>query len=141
MTFSNPMKAVIGLLVAFAATIGGARLASEASMTPDGQVSAAPWAQHSMDYIAWNGLRWTAWIRDGNFELLPETEGNWHRHANTTLAYIGWDGEPMQARIQGEHFVIAHRGEWHGSVEEANAIRYRDWEGANRIRTVTQLTR
>ena len=141
MSISNPVKAIIGLIVAFALSVMGARLAFEASGPDEASSTAAPWAQNKMEFIAWNGQRWTAWLRDGNFELTPENEGNWHRHANSSIAYIGWGGEPIQARLHGEQFQIAHRGEWHAAVEEVEAIHYIDWSGVRRVRSVEQLTR
>lgn len=141
MTISNPIKALIGLAVAFGAAIGGAKFAFESTSAADVQAAADPWAQDKMEFIAWNGQPWTGWIRDGNFELVPENEGTWHRHSNTTIAYIGWDAEQWQARVDGDQFVIAHRGEWHGHTEAVEALRYRDWGGVNSVRTVAQLTR
>ena len=139
--FSNPIKAIAGLAIAFALTVGGARLAYEASSAGARPAATAPWAQDRMEFVAWNGQRWTGWVRDGQFELTPLNEGKWHRHSNSTIAYIGWDGDLWQARVDGDVFRVAHRGEWHGQVETSDALRYRDWSGNHRIRTVTQLQR
>jgi hypothetical protein len=141
MTISNPIKALIGLAVAFGATIVGAKFASEASNVAEVQGTTAPWAQDRMEFVAWNGQRWTAWWLDDRFELTPQTEGKWHRHANTSIAYIGWDGAQWQARVDGDEFLVAYKGEWHGHVETVNSLRYLDWSGERRIRTVSQLTR
>jgi hypothetical protein len=57
------------------------------------------------------------------------------------LAFIDWNGTPAQAKIEGEAFLIAHRGDWNGSIQRESALRYRDWAGENRLRTVKQLQR
>jgi len=141
MPISNPIKALIGLAVAFAATVGGARLAFEASSHAQSPTATAPWAQDRMEFVAWNGQRWTAWVHDGRFELTPQSEGTWHRHSNTTIAYIGWDGELWQARVDDGRFRVARRGEWGDHSETIDSLRYRDWSGNRKVRTVTQLTR
>lgn len=102
---------------------------------------ARPWSQHSMEFVAWNGSQWTAWIRGGRFELLPRERGRWQRHANVSLAFTDWQSEPWQAKIDGEQFLLAFRGDWKGRTERASALRYRDWRGQPQVRTVAQLRR
>ena len=99
------------------------------------------WAQDTMEFVAWNNEEWTAWIRDGTFEQLPQDEGKWHRHSNASLAFTDWDGERWQAKIEGDEFLLAHHGNWEGPVERSDAIEYRDWAGRNQLRTVYQLRR
>ena len=99
------------------------------------------WAQDTMEFVAWNNEEWTAWIRDGTFEQLPQDEGKWHRHSNASLAFTDWDGERWQAKIEGDEFLLAHHGNWEGPVERSDAIQYRDWAGRNQLRTVDQLRR
>ncbi|MET0985151.1 MAG: hypothetical protein ABW034_07075 [Steroidobacteraceae bacterium] len=94
-----------------------------------------------MDFVAWNDVRWTTWVHGKKFVLVPRHEGKWRQHANTTLAFINWNDEPWQAKVDGDEFVLARRGNWQGDVERATAIRYRDWSGHRRIRTVAQLRR
>lgn len=132
---------LLGLVAAFVATIVAARVAFEATTAPGAGPVHEPWAQNKMEFVAWNGERWTAWIRDGEFELVPQDTTNWSRHANTTIAFIGWQGEPWQARIDGDAFVLAHRGDWDAETQPAAAVRYRDWSGNNQLRTAAQLTR
>lgn len=135
-------KVLVALTVAFVATVVAAKLAFEATVRTDSTESThPPWAQHEMEFVAWNNGKWTAWIRNGEFELAPQDTGNWSRHANSTIAFIDWSGEPWQARMDGEMFVLAYRGDWKGATERANAIRYRDWSGENQLRTVAQLAR
>ena len=136
-----PAKFVSGIVLTFLAAIVCARIAFEATSAPAGEPSHEPWAMHKMEFLAWNGERWTAWIHEGTFELVPENAEVWHRHANTTIAFIGWQGDAWQAKIEGDEFLLAHRGEWHGERERSPAIRYRDWEGQRRLRTVEQLSR
>lgn len=136
------VKALLGLAVAFLATVVGAKLAFETTAPRDETDRAMePWAQSKMDFVAWNNQRWTAWIREEGFELVPQNTSNWSRHFNSTIAFVDWEGEPWQAKIDGDTFVLAHRGHWEGETKEANAIRYRDWSGHRRIRTVSQLRR
>lgn len=132
---------ILGLLVAFVAAAAAARLTFE--VTTDGRAGPVdePWAQDRMEFVAWNGEKWTAWIREGEFELVPEDTENWSRHSNDTLAFVGWNGEHWQARVDDEAFELAHRGNWQGDTQRAQAIRYRDWSGRNRLRTVDQLAR
>jgi len=112
-----------GLLFAFVATVVAARLAFEFTAPEfSGQVN-EPWAQSRMEFVSWNNEQWTAWVRDEIFEQTPENTVDW------------------QAKVEGESFVLAHRGNWSGSTESANAIRYRDWSGQNRLRTLAQLGR
>ena len=100
-----------------------------------------PWAQNSMQAVAWNGDKWTVWIREDVFEQRPQEARGRSAHANGSLAFIDWNGEPWQAKIKGDVFLLAHRGDWKSSSESATAIRYRDWDGEHQLRTVTQLQR
>ena len=135
------IKVVLGLSVAVLATIVAAKLAFDATINTGTGHANQPWAQNSMEFVAWNGEKWTAWIRDSAFEQRPQNEGQWNRHANTSLAYIDWEGRPWQAKINTDAFLLAHRGDWEGSSKRVTAIRYRDWKGENQLRTLTQLTR
>jgi hypothetical protein len=129
--------ALIAVIIgAAAAATWVARAGSEVHGAPGDQ----PWAQDRMQFVAWNNERWTAWISDGEFVLMPENTRRWSRHRKATVAFVDWQGEPWQARIDGELFTLAPRRQW-ASAETSHAIRYRDWAGAPRIRTVQQLTR
>ena len=134
-------KAVLGFFVALAATIVAARLTFDATSTAGAGPVNEPWAQDKMELVAWNNELWTAWIRAGAFELVPQNTRRWSRHSNATLAFIDWEGEPWQARIDGDTFVLARRGDWQGTTERAGAIRYRDWSTRNQLRTLAQLMR
>jgi hypothetical protein len=134
-------KVVLGLLAAFLATVLAARVSFFVSTSPDDAIADEPWSQNEMEFVAWNGERWTAWIRDGAFEHTPENPDRWSRHSNSSLAFIGWEGEAWQAKIDGEEFVLAHHGDWQHATERATAIRYRDWTGKHQLRSLTQLSR
>ncbi len=134
-------KVLLGVLAAFLATILAARLAFFVSSNPDNAPADQPWAQSTMEFVAWNGERWTAWVRDDAFEHVPQNSGRWSRHSNASLAFIDWEGEAWQAKISGEEFLLAHHGEWHESTERATAIRYRDWTGKHQLRSLAQLRR
>ncbi len=135
------IKIVLGLAVAVLATIVAAKLAFEVSVHAGDEPVNQPWTQNSMEFVAWNGGKWTAWIRDDTFEQRPQNEGRWSRHANISLAFIDWQGRPWQAKIDGDVFLLAHRGEWKGPTVRGEAIRYRDWKGDNQLRTLSQLKR
>lgn len=135
------IKVVAVLFAAMAAAVLGAKLLYEATARSEIAPAEQPWAQNRMEFVAWNGSRWTAWIRDDKFELQPQTPGKWQRHANATLAFIDWEGEPWQAKIERDEFLLAHRGNWRGQTERARALRYRNWQGEQQLRTVTQLRR
>lgn len=132
---------ILGLLVAFVAAAVAARLTVEATSGGRAGPANEPWAQDEMEFVAWNGEKWTAWIRGGEFELVPEDTRNWSRHSNDTLAFVDWDGEHWQARVDDDAFELAHRGDWQGDTQRAQAIKYRDWSGRNQFRTVDQLVR
>jgi len=100
-----------------------------------------PWAQNSMQFVTWNGEKWTGWIRADLFEHRPENTAKWGQHATGSVAFLDWEETPWQAKIEGEEFLLAHHGDWQGHTERAKAIQYRDWEGNNQLRTVAQLRR
>ena len=134
-------KVLFSLLAAFMVTILAARLAFNATADTDQAPAEQPWAQNKMEFVTWNGERWTAWVRDGAFEHVPQNSSRWSRHSNSSLAFIGWEGEAWQAKIDGEEFVLAHHGDWHEPTERAIAIRYRDWSGEHQLRALAQLRR
>ena len=135
------IKIVFGLAAAVLAAIVGAKLAYEITVHTGAEPDNRPWAQNSMEFVAWNGEKWTAWIRDDAFEQRPQNETRWSGHTNTSLAFIDWERKPWQVKIDGDAFLLAKRGDWKGSTERVTAIRYRDWEGDNQLRTLMQLTR
>ena len=135
------MKVVLGLLVAVLAIILAAKLAFDATSHKEAEPANQPWAQNTMEFVAWNGEKWTSWIHDGTFEQRPQNNAQWSSHANTSLAFIDWDGKPWQAKMDGDTLVLAHRGDWKGATKRVDAIRYRDWKGENQLRTLTQLKR
>jgi hypothetical protein len=134
-------KIVLSLLAAFLATIVAAGFTYRATASTGTAPAVQPWALNKMEFVAWNDERWTAWIRDGAFEQLPQNNQKWSRHLNPSLAFTDWDGEAWQAKIDGEEFLLAYRGDWNGPIERASAMRYRDWSGENEMRTVAQLRR
>ena len=135
------IKVIAVLLAAVLATVLASRLWYRATVEVDGASTSQPWAQDSMQFVAWDDERWTAWIRDDKFELAPRAEGKWRRHANSSLAFTDWEGKPWQAKIEGQQFLLAYRGDWKGRIERASALRYRDWRGDHQLRTVAQLRR
>jgi hypothetical protein len=135
------IKVVLGVAAAVLATVVAAKLAFEVSVHPGDEPVNHPWAQNSIEFVAWNGEKWTAWIRDEAFEQRPQDVQKWSPHANISLAFIGWKGSLWQAKIDGEEFLLAHRGDWNDVSERGTAIRYRDWKGENQLRTLAQLKR
>lgn len=122
-------------------TIIAAKLLYEATSYTGSEPAHQPWEQNTMKFVAWNDQQWIAWIHDSVFEQIPQDEKNWSRHSNGTLAFTDWEGEMWQAKIDGDEFLLAYRGDWEGPVERTNAIRYRDWAGMNQLRTLVQLRR
>jgi hypothetical protein len=135
------VKVTLGLLAVVLATAYAARLAVDAAVNAGGGAASEPWAQNRMEFVAWNGEKWTAWVRDDVFEQRPENEERWSRHSNVSLAFVDWRGRPWQAKIDGDAFLLANRGDWNDSVERSIAIRYVDWNGRHQLRTVAQLQR
>ncbi len=134
-------KVGLGLMAALLATVVAAKLAFESTVYVGSEPLNQPWAQDTMQFVSWNQEQWSAWIRDDTFAQLPRNTDKWHRHSNTSLAFLDWEGRAWQAKIDGDDFLLAHRGDWAGVIERAAAIRYRDWQGKNRIRTAAQLRR
>jgi hypothetical protein len=134
-------KVLFGILAAVLLVIAAARFAYTVSTDPgEAQVNEA-WAQGKMEFITWNDEKWSAWIHAGEFTQVPQNTDDWSRHVNASLAYIDWKGESWQAKIDGDLFLLAHQGNWQGPVDRSEAIRFRDWSGTNRIRTVAELRR
>ena len=134
-------RILLTLAAAILATIVAAKLTFEANSYSGREPVNQPWTQGTMEFVSWNDEQWAAWIRSGKFEQSPQDTVNWSRHANTSIAYTGWEGKLWQAKIEGEEFLLAHRGNWGGHIERTSAIRYRDWTGRNQLRTVAQLRR
>jgi len=134
-------KIILIITTAILVVILAAKLSFEATANKGNLPINQPWAQGTMEFVAWNGERWTSWIHAGVFEHIPQSEGKWSRHTNASIAYTDWEGQLWQAKIDGEEFLLAFHGEWEGSVERSDAIRYRDWTGVNQLRTVAQLKR
>lgn len=134
-------RALTLLLGGLAVVILAANFAFRTTAASDNAPGNEAWALDRMDFVAWNGVEWTAWIHDGAFELKPRKSGRWSRHSSASVAFIGWDGTPWQAKIDDDQFLLAPRGEWEGDVEESEALRYRDWAGNNQLRTVGNLER
>lgn len=131
----------LGLLAAVLIVVAAARLAYSLTAETGAEPVHAPWSRDQMRFVAWNGEEWTAWIRGGAFELKPQNTGKWSRHANRSIAFVDRHGEPWQARVEGDVFLLARHGDWDGAVERSDAIRYRDWSGRNQLRTVPELER
>ncbi len=134
-------KVGFGLIAALLATVVAAKLVFESTVYAGSEPLNQPWAQDTMQFVSWNQEQWSAWIRDDTFEQIPKNTDKWHRHSNASLAFLDWEGRAWQVKIDGDGFLLAHRGEWAGAIERKAAIRYRDWQGKNRIRTAEQLRR
>ncbi len=135
------LKIFLILLTAVFAVVLAAKLTFNATTDSGSKPVNPPWAYNSMEFVAWNGEKWTTWVRADMFEQTPQDKESWSRHANASIAYTDWEGRLWQAKIDGEEFLLAYHGDWEGSVERSDAIRYRDWSGVNQLRTVAQLKR
>ena len=67
-------KALLGLCAAVAATIIAANIAYNATANTATEPVNEPWAQDRMEFLAWNGQKWTGWIRGNEFEQTPANE-------------------------------------------------------------------
>ena len=135
------IKVILAIAVIALTPVVLAKLAFNATSYNGAEPISEPWVQNSMEFITWNGEKWTGWIRDDAFEHRPLNAAKWSKHSNTSLAFMDWDNTPHQAKIDGDSFLLAHHGDWNAHTERANAIRYRDWQGKNQIRTLDQLKR
>jgi len=134
-------KALLGFLAAMIIAIAAARVAYNVSSDTGEPPVQEAWAQDRIEFVTWNDEKWTAWVHDGAFELIPENSRSWSRHANPSIAFTDWQGESWQAKIDGNTFLLAEQGNWQGEVDRAHTIRYRDWNGNNQLRTVADLQR
>lgn len=134
-------KIILIITTAVLVAILAAKLSFEATANTGNEPVNQPWVRGTMEFVAWNGEQWTTWVRAGVFEQIPQSEGKWSRHTNASIAYTDWEGGMWQAKIDGEEFLLAFHGDWEGSIERSDAIRYRDWTGVNQLRTVAQLKR
>ena len=121
--------------------IVAAKLVFDATSYTGSEPINQPWVQSSMEFVTWNGEKWTGWVRNEGFELRPLNEGKWSPHSNSMLAFMDWEGTPWQARIDDDSFLLAHHGDWQGPTERSTAIHNRDWQGRNQLRTLAQLQR
>jgi len=134
-------RVLSGLLAAFLLVIVAAKFASDMSMDTGDQPVNEAWVQNKMEFVTWNNGRWTAWIHDGVFEQAPQDTDNWSRHTSPGIAFTNWEGEPWQAKIDGRVFLLAKHGDWQGTIEHSDSIRYLDWHGNKRLRTIAGLER
>lgn len=134
-------KALLGLLAGVFVAIVTARFAFNVKTDIGDEPVQEAWAQNKIEFVTWNNEKWTAWIHDGAFELIPQDLNNWSRHANSSIAFTNWNGESWQARVDGDSFLLAAEGNWEGETERAQAIQYLDWNGNNQFRTVADLQR
>ena len=134
-------KAFAGFLTAVLVAIVMARFAYNVSSDTGSEPVQQAWAQNKIEFVAWNKEKWTAWIHDESFELVPQDSSNWHRHSSASIAFTNWEGESWQAKIDGGSFLLASEGNWQGETEQAQAIQYLDWSGNNQLRTVADLQR
>jgi len=135
------VKAILGLIAAVMVAIVAAKITYNVNADHGEAPVNKAWTQHQMQFVAWNNEKWTAWVHNGAFELAPQNTDTWSRHSNLSLAFTGWQGESWQAKIDGEMFLLAFQGDWQGTIEKVDAIRFRDWSGNNQLRTVADLQR
>jgi len=134
-------KGFAAIFVALVIAIVGAKYASNVSKESDFDSPNEAWVTEQMEFVTWNDGRWTAWIHESEFEQVPEDTGSWHRHSNASIAFLNWDGEPWQAKVENDRFLLAKRGNWEEGAEWSDSIRYLDWHGYKRLRTVPDLRR
>lgn len=134
-------RLLLGLLTAGFIVISAARIAYSVTADTGTQPINKAWAQDTLAFVAWNDEKWTARIHGDQFNLVPQNQTDWKRHANASIAFTDWNGVPRQAKIDGDIFLLVDQGHWHGPVERSEAIRYRDWDGNNQLRTVIELQR
>ncbi len=79
-----------------------------------------------INYIAWNGTRYSA-KPDGNGFLIAE-EGDWKKgFSDTHIGYIAWDGSKWDAKPEGKGFTIAPEGNWKKGYR-SDTIDYLTWD-------------
>jgi len=79
-----------------------------------------------INYIAWNGTKWSA-KPDGKGFMIAE-EGNWKKGiSDDHIAYTGWNGTKWEAKHDGNGFLIAPEGDWKKAVS-SDHIDYITWD-------------
>ncbi|MCG8435142.1 MAG: hypothetical protein MJA83_14035, partial [Gammaproteobacteria bacterium] len=95
-------RALVGVFAAFLVAVAAAQIAYQLTDKEGDGPGNEAWAHDRMEFIAWNNERWTAWVSDDAFEQAPQDAANWHRHSKASIAYVDWDGESYQAKIDGD---------------------------------------
>ncbi len=81
-----------------------------------------------MEYITWDGSKWTVKIVDGQFLHAPN--GDWNRaHRADILNYRTWDGAPWTARMVDGEFLHALNGDFNQAHHDT-ILNYRTWDGS-----------
>lgn len=82
----------------------------------------------TLEFVAWDGSKWSARIQGEGFLLAPD--GDWNRAAaDTVLRYLTWNGAKWAAKIQEGGFLHAPEGKWIWA--QANpVIQYLNWDRA-----------
>jgi hypothetical protein len=82
----------------------------------------------SINYLDWNGSKWTAKIQGERFLHAPN--GDWSKaHSDDVIHYLSWNGSKWAAKIEGGRFLHAPDGDWSKAHPDDIAI-YRTWDGS-----------
>jgi hypothetical protein len=88
-----------------------------------------------MNYVTWDGGKWTAKIEGNQFVHAPG--GDWSQaHADTIMNYVTWDGSKWTAKIDNGVFLHAPNGDW-SRAHKDSIINYITWDGSKWTAKIT----
>jgi hypothetical protein len=79
-----------------------------------------------INYIAWDGLKWSAKPDSKGF-LIAE-EGDWKKAFSANhISYITWNGSKWEAKPEGNRFSLAPDGDWK-KASSSDYVDYLTWD-------------
>ena len=83
-----------------------------------------------VNYKAWGGANWTAWL-DSTGQFLHTQQGASSGHTDVVIAYISWDGSEWTATVDPVSKVFTHTRRDGSSSHTSNVLSYTGWDGAH----------
>jgi hypothetical protein len=81
-----------------------------------------------INYLDWEGRKWSAKIQGDQFLHAPE--GDWSlARVDEVIHYQSWNGSKWAAKIQGTQFIHAPEDNW-GQAHQDDVAIYRTWDGS-----------
>jgi len=101
-------------------------LATIAVLDGTGQERSRAHPDPYLNYIAWNGTKWSA-KPEGKGFIIAEG-GDWKKgFSDTHISYTAWNGSKWDAKPEGKGFIIAPEGDWKKG-HSSDYIDYLTWD-------------